>query len=99
MSELTDLVIQLGQNLGWDFLLFGFSVYELFCPGWLHPHGGTKLQRLLKTIPEPIAIILESISEEIEGIDEESVRDILQSNDYETEDFKDRKERRRPADD
>lgn len=101
MSELTDLVISVGELFGWGFVLLIVSVYQLYCPQSIHPHGGTKLQRLLTEIPEPIAVILESLAEEIDKVDEDAVADILHSNGYTTDDFKesDGKPPIRPADD
>lgn len=91
--------IQFGEQFGWNFLFFGFALYELFFPESLHPKGGTRLQTLLRSIPEPIAVILESMAEQINDIDEDAVTEVLDSNGYDTDDFKSGKSPPPPDDD
>lgn len=87
MSELTDLIIQIGDRIGWDFLLFLLAAYQLYCPRSLHPQGGTKLQRMLVSVPDPVAIVLELLAENVPNIDEDKVHDAFVDNGLEKEDF------------
>lgn len=87
MSELTDLLIQIGQTWGWGVLILGLSLYQLYWPAALHP-SKPKAQKLVETIPPAVVVVIESIAEEIDSVDEDAVHDELASNGYSTDDFK-----------
>lgn len=86
MSELTDLVIQFGEQWGWGILLFLFVLYQMYWPSWLHP-SRTKLQHTFAQL-HVLGIVVEAVAEEIDGIDEEQVHEVFEDNGYEPADFK-----------
>lgn len=87
MSELTDLIINIGETFGWDFLLFIGAIYEIFFPRRLHPQAGTKLQRMLFGVPDAVAIVLELLAENAPNVDENKVHEAFVENGLEKDDF------------
>lgn len=92
MSELTDLFIQIGQTVGWDFLLFIVFTYEIFYPDRLHPFKGTKLKRLLMEPSPGVIAALEAVYEEHEELSrqrlvEELNGDVPRVWDFQREEF------------
>lgn len=61
MSEFTDLVIGVGQTLGWDFVLVAFLVYQLYMPDSLHWSSGTKFKRLMREPHPGVIAALEAV--------------------------------------
>lgn len=77
MTSFVSFAVELGNTFGWGFVSIILFGWELFCPSWLHPAGGTKLQKLLMK-PSPVVVVtLEAIAEEMEDIDDDKIRDLF----------------------
>lgn len=71
MSVAVEALSYLGPNLA----VLALFAYELFWPRWLHPTGGTRLQKLLHEPNPAVAATLEAIADELDAVDDEKVRD------------------------
>jgi hypothetical protein len=91
MSEVTDLVIQISESVGWSFILFVVFIYEIYFPRRLHWKGGTRLQHLLMEPSPGVVAALESLAEEVEGVSQRLIVEKLDDNGYHSWQFKNRK--------
>lgn len=88
MSELTDLVIQTGEQFGWDALLFIFVAFQIYWPDKLHPKSGTKFKQLMRSTDPAVEATLEAIAEEMDKLDEDAVRNLFNGGEIRPEDVK-----------
>lgn len=77
MSEFTDLIIQVGETVGWSFVLMVLFTYQLFMPERFHPGGGTKLQRLMREPNEAVIAALEAVYEQHPRLSKRKLIEIL----------------------
>lgn len=77
MSELTDLIIQVGDMVGWSFLLWVTFLYELFFPDTLHLKSGTKLKQLLREPSPGVIAALEAVYQRHDELSEEKLLEKL----------------------
>jgi hypothetical protein len=88
MSEVTDLLIQISERLGWSFILFVVFVYEIYFPRRFHWKGGTRLQHLMTEPSAGVVAALESIAEEVEGVNRRLIVEKLDDDKYHSWHFK-----------
>ena len=88
MSELTDLIIQFGETVGWSAVLLVLFAYELFWPDSLHPFNGTKLKSLFREPNPAVVATLVAIAEETRGVDDSTIKDWFNGSRKWTEDVK-----------
>lgn len=82
------VVVDAAAAFGWAGVLFGTFVYELFFPAWLHPTGGTRLQKLLLQPSPAVVTALEAIAEEMDSLDERAVMELFHEDNLHTYDLK-----------
>lgn len=77
MSALTDLFVQVGQKVGWDFLLFVLFTWEVFYPDKLHWAESTKLKTELRKPNTSVIAAIEAVYDNHTDLSREKLVEIL----------------------
>lgn len=77
MSELTDLFIQVGDTVGWSFVLLVVFAYQLYWPDRLHVANGTKLKKLFREPSPAVITALEAVYQRHDDLSQERLLEIL----------------------